>query len=136
MSIFDEIITSSSFDESQGEFPVVAIVQQLVTILAMIRSAAHETPEYSEEAIYHARTFTGPTKIVLRNSPRSSASVTSVPSKAPKRPLAQPAPVVSFRDHDDPEIDPTFEKLGLLEGLLSVIRDDDLTEINEAIEKG
>ncbi|KAH9161527.1 CHAT domain-containing protein [Lactarius sanguifluus] len=116
-------------------------------MLAMIRSAAHETPEYSEEAIYRARTFTGPSshkdrfaEITAEQRVRYFGSTegpeASSGSPPLSRPRSRPAPVVLFKDHDDPEIDPTFEKLGLLEGLLSVIRDNDLTEIDETIEKG
>ncbi|KAI9433834.1 hypothetical protein H4582DRAFT_1982808, partial [Lactarius indigo] len=73
------------------------------------------TPEYLEEAIYLARTF---------------AEIT-----AEQR--LRPVPVVSFEEHDDdPEIDPTFEKLDLLDELLSEISNNDTTEIDGAIEKG
>ncbi|KAH8978918.1 hypothetical protein EDB86DRAFT_3150036 [Lactarius hatsudake] len=113
-------------------------------MLAMIRSAAHEAPEYSEEAIYRARTFTGPSshkdrfaEITAEQRVRYFGSIEGPEASSGNPPLAQPVQVAPFRDHDDSEIDPSFEKLGLLEGLLSAIRDDDLTpEIDEAVEKG
>ncbi|KAI9451568.1 hypothetical protein BJY52DRAFT_97396 [Lactarius psammicola] len=54
-SMMDEIITSSPLGDSQDKF--VARVQRMVTGLAMVRSKTHQTPEYSEEAIYRARAF-------------------------------------------------------------------------------
>ncbi|KAH9000388.1 hypothetical protein EDB92DRAFT_1831008, partial [Lactarius akahatsu] len=54
-SVFDKILTSSSSEDNEDKF--VARTKQLVTGLAMIRSKAHQTPEYSEEAIYRTRAF-------------------------------------------------------------------------------
>ena len=54
-SIFDELITSSSPGEIQDNFSDIA--QEYVTSLAILRSVTHETPEYSEEAIFRARSF-------------------------------------------------------------------------------
>ncbi len=56
-SVFDESITSSSPEDDRDEF--VAHAEELVTSLAMVRSLTHETPEYSKEAIYRARAFSG-----------------------------------------------------------------------------
>ncbi|KAI9445761.1 hypothetical protein BJY52DRAFT_1228705 [Lactarius psammicola] len=49
-SILDGLITSSSPEDSQDEY-------YLVTALAVTRSKAHRTPEYSVEAIYRACAF-------------------------------------------------------------------------------
>jgi hypothetical protein len=46
-SMLDEVITSGSAEDS-----FVAPAQQLVTMLATLRSSSHQTPEYSEEKIY------------------------------------------------------------------------------------
>jgi CHAT domain-containing protein/tetratricopeptide (TPR) repeat protein len=53
VSVFDEVVASSSPVDNQDEF--IARTQQLATGLAMLRSITHQTPEYSEEAIYRAR---------------------------------------------------------------------------------
>ncbi|KAH9057541.1 CHAT domain-containing protein [Lactarius vividus] len=142
VSIFDEFIAPSSAEDSQDEF--VANVQQIVTALAVIRSMAHGTPEYWEEAIYRARTFTGPSfnkdrfaGITAEQRVRYFGSVEGLEASSSNSSLSRPVPVVSFEKHDDdPEIDPTFEKLELLDELLSKIRNDDTTEIDGTIEKG
>ena len=54
-SILDEIVASRSPGEGQDEF--VTIVHRVVTGLALLRSKTHNTPEYSEEAIYRVRAF-------------------------------------------------------------------------------
>ncbi len=53
VSVLEEIFTCSSPGDSRDKF--VAIAQGIVRTLAVIRS--HQTPEYSVEAIFHARTF-------------------------------------------------------------------------------
>ncbi|KAH9024164.1 CHAT domain-containing protein [Lactarius pseudohatsudake] len=126
----------------QDEF--VANVQQIVTALAVIRSMAHGAPEYWEEAIYRARTFTGPSfdkdrfaEITAEQRVRYFGSIEGLEASSSNSSLSRPVPVVSFEKHDDdPEIDPTFEKLELLDELLSKIRNNDTTEIDGAIEKG
>src|SRR6266404_1704185 len=54
-SILDELITSNSPGDSRDG--LVAEVQRMVTGLSVIRSKTHQTPEYSEESLYRARTF-------------------------------------------------------------------------------
>ena len=53
-SMLDEVITSSSAEESYA-----SQAQQLVTMLAVWRSNAHHTPEYSEETTYRIRELLG-----------------------------------------------------------------------------
>ncbi|KAH9033979.1 CHAT domain-containing protein [Lactarius deliciosus] len=55
-AIIDEILTSPG-DKQDDVVTGAQRGQQLAMMLAMTRSRAHETPEYSEEAIYRARSF-------------------------------------------------------------------------------
>ena len=138
-SILDEIITSSSARDGRDE--LVAITQVLVTKLAFLRSIAHETPEYSEEAMYRARAYPGSSsdirEINAKERFRYFRSIDGIEASSGNSPLSPPAPVASFEKHyEDPRIGPMIEKTDLLKGLLSRIRNNDITEIDEAIEKG
>ncbi|KAH9057548.1 hypothetical protein EDB87DRAFT_1833043 [Lactarius vividus] len=100
--------------------------QQLVTILAMIRSVMHKTPEYSEEAMYRtyrARTLPG-------TSPDKDRFM-EISAKQRSRYFQ------SFEglNDSDTEVYPTIEKLALLREQLFGIRNNDIREIDEAIEK-
>ncbi|KAI9449759.1 CHAT domain-containing protein [Lactarius psammicola] len=138
-SILDEIIISSSAGDSQGE--TVADIQKLVTMLALIRSAVQEIPEYSEEAIYRAHVYSGRSSDLDRYAAMSARKRFDYfgPIEGPEAssgdlPLSQPVPMWEL-EHI-PEIGPTLKKLELLDGLLSGIHNGDLTEIDEAIKKG
>ncbi|KAI9433438.1 CHAT domain-containing protein [Lactarius psammicola] len=141
-SIFDEIITSSSAGEGQGES--VANIQETVTILATIRSTVHKTPEYTEEAIYRARAIPSLSSDMDRFATMAAeqrfsyfGSIEGLEASSRNLPLSQPVPVRSIEElKGNPETDPTLEKLDLLKGLLSGIHDSDITEIDEAIKKG
>ncbi|KAI9441129.1 CHAT domain-containing protein [Lactarius psammicola] len=141
-SIFDGIITSSSPGDSQDEY--VSLSQRHVTMQALLRSAVHGTPEYSEEAMYRAREFTGPSSDIGRfvamaaeQRFRYFGSIETLEASSGNSQLSQLVPAVSFEKHDHhPKIDPTLEKLDLLEELLLRIRDIDIAEIDEAIELG
>ncbi|KAI9451570.1 CHAT domain-containing protein [Lactarius psammicola] len=64
-------------------------------------------------------------------------SVEGLEGSSGNLPLSQPVPVWSIEEFKgNPEIDQWEKKLGLLKGLLSGIRDCDVTEIDEAIKKG
>jgi hypothetical protein len=137
MSILDEIIT---FENSQDKY--VAIFQGhatgLATVLAMIRSEAHWSPEYSEEAIYRTRTCL------------SSSSYTEFffnPELNPEFPAQQrfrffgpiegveapPGPLESEPVPETPESDQRFNELVSLS--LVIRNDSDTTKIDEAIKK-
>ncbi len=145
-SILDEIITFSSPGDSQGEF--VASAQQLVTTLAMIRSHLHETPEHLEEGIYRARAFLSSSSV---KESSHSAVVFDLEQIAERRfdyfgsidsegleaspsnsPLSQPVPTVSIGEYEDDGSE-FGRKIG---EFLSEVRNNDITKIDEAIEKG
>ncbi|KAI9438875.1 CHAT domain-containing protein [Lactarius psammicola] len=141
-SIFDEIITSSSAGDSQDKY--VAIFQQIVTGLAAFRSTMHGIPEYSEEAMYRAHAYpsqisdTGVfTAMAAKQRLRYFGTTEDLEASSSNSPLSQPVPMLPIeRFKDDPEHDPELKNQELLAGLLSGIRDGDITEIDEAIEKG
>ncbi|KAI9429151.1 hypothetical protein BJY52DRAFT_1200656, partial [Lactarius psammicola] len=122
-SIFDEIITSISARDGQGEY--VTLFQETVTILAMVRSSARKTPEYTEEAIYRARAIPNLSSEMDRFAAMAAeqrlgyfGSIGGPKASTSNLPLSQPLPVRPIEELEDyPEIDP-WEK------------------INEAIEKG
>ncbi|KAI9452590.1 CHAT domain-containing protein [Lactarius psammicola] len=141
-SIFDEIIASSSPGDGQDELMVV--IQGIVRGLAWIRTAMHENPEYSEEAIYRAHAYPCSSSDMADYMERAAeerfryfGSIEGLEASPSNSPLSQPVPVLSIEEFKDvPKIDPTLKKHDLLDGLLSGIRDNDITEIDEAIEKG
>ncbi|KAI9452971.1 CHAT domain-containing protein [Lactarius psammicola] len=144
-SLLDEIVTSSPSGDSQDK--LVAQARQIVTALAMVRSGAHQTPEYLEETLFRARAF-----------PRSSsanesflvAAASDLEHFAKQRfdyfgsiegpealdilPLSGPVPEVFPREGS--ELLRIAQKSTLLIGLLPGIRNNDITKIDEAIEKG
>ncbi|KAH9024159.1 hypothetical protein EDB85DRAFT_1894470 [Lactarius pseudohatsudake] len=115
----------------------------MVTMLALIRSMAHRTPEYSEEAIYRACTSPGPSseqdhfaEITAVKRFRFFGSIEGPETSSGNSSLSRPLSAVSLGRHADPEIEPTFEKLELLDERFSEIRIPDIMEIGEAVEKG
>ncbi|KAI9430363.1 hypothetical protein BJY52DRAFT_1219327 [Lactarius psammicola] len=141
-SIFDEIITSISTRDGQGES--VALFQETVTSLAMLRSIARKTPEYTEEAIYRARATPSLSSRIDHFAAMAAVqrfgyfgSIEGPKASTSNLPLSQPVPVRPIEELEDfPEIDQWEKVLDLLKGLLSRIRDGDITEIDEAIKKG
>ncbi|KAI9435659.1 CHAT domain-containing protein [Lactarius psammicola] len=141
-SIFDEIIASSSPGDGQDE--LMAIIKKFVKRLAKIRSSMHKNPEYSEEAIYRARECPGRsfdmghfTAMVAKHRFRYFGSIEGLEASSGNSPLSQPVSALSIeRFKDDPQTGLTWKKLDFLAGLFSGIRDGDITEIDEAIEKG
>ncbi|KAI9452977.1 CHAT domain-containing protein [Lactarius psammicola] len=147
MSVFDETITSSSARDGSAkddQDELVAETRQIATRLAMLRSIAHKTPEYTEEAIYRARAIPSPSSDMVPLAEMAAGqrfhyfgSIEGLGASSGNSPFSEPVPVWSSGVAQDiPVIGPTFKKHDLLEGLLSGIRDGDITEINEAIEKG
>ncbi|KAH9032353.1 CHAT domain-containing protein [Lactarius deliciosus] len=146
VSALDEIIASTSTGVSRWQDEFILTTRYLAKTLALIRSIAHSTPEYLEEAIYRARTLSDPSsendifaEITARLRFHFFGSIEGLEASSNEAlytPLSQAAPVRSSGNDDDPEIDPTFEKLKILNGLLSMIRNSNMTEIDEVIEKG
>ncbi|KAI9435386.1 hypothetical protein BJY52DRAFT_1390525 [Lactarius psammicola] len=140
-SIFDEIITSSSAGDDQGES--VVLIQEFVTMLATLRSSVCKTPEYTEEAIYRARATPGQSSRIDRFAAMAAeqrfgyfGSIEGPEASTSILPLSQPVPVRPMKElKGNPEIG-QWKVLDLLKGLLSGIHDGDITEIDEAIEKG
>ena len=143
-SILDETINSSAPGENQDKF--VAKAQQMMAGLAMLRSMMHQTPEYSEEAIYRARAFVRTSLEEHPIHPRSDHPLEVAALEVAERqrfryfgsiegfePSSSNLP--SFGD-ENPELGPILKKAELLGGLLSGIRNNDITKIDEAIKKG
>ncbi len=148
-SMMDKIITSSSPGDSQDKF--VARVQRIVTGLAMVRSKTHQTPEYSEEAIYRARAF-------LSSSPEEHSfnalvdhslddtakqrfhyfgSIEGLEARSSNSWLSQLVVAFGRKDEsDDSDFGRIYKKAMLLEGLLSWIQDNDVMDIEEVVEDG
>jgi hypothetical protein len=138
-SILDEIIASSFSGDSQDNLVVRA--QKMMTGLAMLRSTMHQTPEYSEEAIYHAHAFVNsspeehpiypclnhPLEVAAKQRYRYFGFIEGL------EPSSNDSP--SFGD-DHPDFGPILQKTEHLGGLLSGIRSSDITNIDEAIEEG
>ena len=148
-SMLDEMIASSSPGDSwDGD---VARIEQLVTVMAVHRPSIHETPEYAEEAAYRAhraRAFLGsfpvehPLNWLANRSLGTTArlrfhyfgSIEGLEASSSNSPLSQP--MVSLEDYEDDGSEFDHKKMGLLMGLLSGIRNTDITKVDEAIEKG
>ena len=136
-SILGEI--TSSPGDSQDEY--LAILQPLVTMMAVIRSEAHTTPEYSEEAIYRARAYLAEhpsdasairnLETVAKQRLRHFGSIEVLEASSSNSPLSQPEPV--RYENDKSEVD---RKMKLLEGLFSGIPKDDTAKMDKALEKG
>ncbi|KAH9014131.1 CHAT domain-containing protein, partial [Lactarius deliciosus] len=149
VSVFDEILTSSSPEDSEDKF--VARTKQLVTGLAMIRSKAHQTPEYSEEAIYRARTFlvSPPEEYPFFNSLVNHSledtakrrfqyfgSIEGLEARSSSSWISQL--VVAYGDYggNDSDFGQIYNQLMLLEDLFSRICDNDLMDVEEVIKDG
>jgi CHAT domain-containing protein len=140
-SILDEIITSGN---SQDEF--VALTQGFATglaaALAKIRSEAHWSPEYSEEAIYRTRAFLSSS---FYTESRAYSHRTWDPEVAAEKRfryfgsiegVEEPSvtgPSVSSPVPETPESDQTSNEMELL---TLIINDGDTMKIDEAIKKG
>ncbi|KAI9457830.1 CHAT domain-containing protein [Lactarius psammicola] len=134
VSVLDELITSSSPGDRQGEF--IAEAQQLLTMLAMVRSKLHETPEYSEEAIYRAHTFLSLDPVERRGLPIVSEVLEDVAGWrfryfGPTEGLEASSPFEEYED-DDSDSGRLHKEMELL---LSGIRNNYITNFDEAIEK-
>ncbi|KAH9057580.1 CHAT domain-containing protein [Lactarius vividus] len=134
MSILDEIITSSSPGDSQDEF--VAIAQGIVIMLAGV---THATSEYSDRALYRARAFLGS---YFLKKPSHFGVVSELKDAAKQRfryfgsiEGLETSSGKSFGEYED-DVSEFGRKIELLRGLLSGIRNNDITEIDQAIEKG
>ncbi|KAH9013452.1 CHAT domain-containing protein [Lactarius pseudohatsudake] len=131
VSAVDELIASSS----TGDYLLVIQIQERMTELAMIRSIAYSTPEYSEEAIYRARTLPGLSslkdyfeEVTAAQRFRFFGSIEEGPETSSGN--SRPVPAVYLGNAD-----PEMEKVKLFLKLLSEIRNLDITEIGEAVEK-
>jgi hypothetical protein len=132
MSILDEMATSGdSQDKLLGK--AQGFAKGLGAALALIRSAAHWTPEYLEEGLYRTRTF-------LSSSSHTeffSQVVWGLEESAKERfryfgsieGVEEPSGPV-------PEMPESDETLDGMEPLLVILKDGDPTKIDEAIKKG
>ena len=150
-SILDEIITSSSPGDSQDKF--VARVQSLVTGLAM-----HPINDASDPGIFRggniSRSCTFSAHLLSKNTlfvllsmlpwkmPESSVSVTSVPSKASKhhprihRHPSSTSGVPRDLKSTIRNFDRIYARWSSLKDFSPGICNNDITNIDEAIEKG
>ncbi|KAH9009099.1 CHAT domain-containing protein [Lactarius deliciosus] len=145
-SALDEIIASTSTGVSHWQDELLLTARCLAKTLAGIRSIVHSNPEYLEEAIYRARTLSDQSsednifaEVTARLRFHFFGSIEGLEASSDEAlyaPFSQAAPVRSSGNDDDPKIDPTFKKLEFLDGLLSMIRNNNMTEIDEVIEKG
>ncbi|KAI9458193.1 CHAT domain-containing protein [Lactarius psammicola] len=148
-SVFDEILTSSSPGDSEDKF--VARTQQLVTGLALIRSKTHQTPEYSEEAIYRARAFLNSPpeeypffRSLINYSLEDTAKQRlhyfgSIEGLEARSSHSWPSQLVeAYGDYGggDSEFGRIYNKVMLLEELLCWICNNDTTDVKEVIEDG
>ncbi|KAH8991526.1 CHAT domain-containing protein [Lactarius akahatsu] len=138
-SVLDEIITFNPPGDSQGEFRGT-------------RSATHESPEYLEEAIYRNRAFLASPSVKEPFGPATAfdleraakqrfryfGSIEGSEASSSGSPSCQPVPGVSFGEYEggDPEFSRIHKNMEFLGGLLSEIRNNDATKIDETIEKG
>jgi hypothetical protein len=134
-SILDEVTPSSSLRD--GDDVYVAVLQWLVTMMAVIRSQAHTSPEYSEEAIYRVRayqivhpydtSFKHSLELVANQRIRYFGSIEG-------HETSSGGPMSSRREPGKKsEISRQKE---LLQGLFSGIPNDDVAKMDEALEKG
>ncbi|KAH9022593.1 hypothetical protein EDB84DRAFT_493680 [Lactarius hengduanensis] len=149
-SILDESITSSSpssLGVSQDEF--LAGLQFLVTGMAVHRSRTHQTPEYSEEALYRARAFLASPSLEVFSHPSAVLSLEDIAKQrfhyfghiegleasSSNSQLSRSVSLLASRG-GDPEIALMLKTMELLSELRSGIRNNDITKIDEALEKG
>ena len=126
--IVDEMIASSSPGDK-----FLAECQELVPELAMARSMIDSHPENSEEAIYRARTF-------LASSSVEDPLYTTwshVLEHAGKNRFKNFGPIdgLEASSSSDPQTD-SAQKTHPLDGLLGGIRNNSITDVEEAIELG
>ncbi|KAH8978723.1 hypothetical protein EDB86DRAFT_3108467 [Lactarius hatsudake] len=143
-SIMDELIASSSPGDLQDD---PAIVQGFVAALAMLRSMLHPTPEHSEEAMYRASVTIISDPIRHHFHPWLNDWVSIADYRfgyfgpvggyeaRPRMPQSEPV-AYNWDSVHGAEIDPMIKNVELLEGLLSGIRNNDITNIDEALELG
>ncbi|KAH9023823.1 CHAT domain-containing protein [Lactarius pseudohatsudake] len=149
-SILDESITSSSpssLGVSRDEF--LAGLQFLVTRMAVHRSWTHQTPEYSEEALYRARAFLASPSLEVFSRPSAVFSLEDIAKQrfhyfgyiegleasSSNSQLSRSVSLLASRG-GDPEIAPMLKTMELLSELRSGIRNNDITTIDEALGKG
>ena len=151
VSMLDEIIASSSLGDT-----CVAPAQQLVTMLAVLRSSSHQTPEYSEEAIYRVRDFLGSSSVKDAFHPGFGVDLQGAANQRSLyfRPNIQDSKEsfrnssfsqsalrmfgISYAEHevDDSEFGRVTKNADLLSKLLFGVRNNDGTRIDEAVERG
>ncbi|KAI9441137.1 CHAT domain-containing protein [Lactarius psammicola] len=118
----------------------------------MTRSKAHHNPEYSEEAIYRARAFLASSPVkgpfhsavafdlegIAKQRFRYFGSIEGLEARSSVSPLSLSQLVLAFRQYgdDSSEVSQIMSNIALLEGLLSGIRNGNITKIDEAVEKG
>jgi hypothetical protein len=134
-SILDELIASCSPADK-----LLANCQKLVAGLAMLRSVMNDNPEKSEEAIYRARAFLASASVadplyptwsrVLENAAdnrfKNFGPIDGVEASSSSDPLPPPWPVPAD----------VAQKTRAPDELLTGIRSNDVTDIDDAIEKG
>ena len=142
-SILDEMIAYNSLRDE-----VVVEVQHFVTLLAIYRAITHLTPEYGEEAIYRARAFLFTSSVedfvhslvlsVLESSAEQRFHYFGSANERDEASSQFPSSSLPVPD-DNPELDKLVrivKKTELLEGLLSVIVNNNTTDIEKTIEEG
>ncbi|KAH8991564.1 CHAT domain-containing protein [Lactarius akahatsu] len=149
-SILDECITSSSpssLGVSRDEF--LAGLQFLVTGMAVHQSRTHQTPEYSEEVLYRARAFLASPSLEVLSRPSAVFSLEDIAKQrfryfgyiegleasSSNSHLSRSGSLLASRG-GDPEIALMLKTMDLLSELRSGIRHNDITTIDEALEKG
>ena len=147
-SILDEIVASRSPGEGQDEF--VAIVHRVVTGLAVDRSKTHNTPEYSEEAMYRARAFLSsfpedPFVPLIDHSLEDTAkqrfyyfgSIEGLEASSGTSWVSQVAAAFGGLDESDyADFDKIYKNAILLEEILCWIKNNETLEIEQVIEDG
>ncbi|KAH8977739.1 CHAT domain-containing protein [Lactarius akahatsu] len=144
-SIVDELIASSSPGDIQDE--LVAKVREFVATLAVLRPMLHPTPEYSEEAMYRARATVSSNPVGHHFRPWLNDCWESIAEDrfgyfgpiegyeaSPM--ILQPLPVAYYESEHGAELCRIFDDIDLLGELLSGIRNNDITNIDEALELG
>ena len=155
-SLLEEIITSSPPGNGRDEF--IAKTQMLLITLVTVRSILHDASEYAEEAIYRALTVLGTSsvelpvrsdivsKLELALSKRSHSFgfIEGPEASSDNSSSSPPVPVVSLGEYEGDGSEPGkmheesefFDILARLNGLRFEIRNNDITKIDEAIDKG
>ncbi|KAH9057711.1 CHAT domain-containing protein [Lactarius vividus] len=151
-SILDESITSSSPSSlGVGRDEFLGGLQFLVARMAVHRSRTHQTPEYSEEALYRARAFRASPSLEVSSHPALVLNLEDIAKQrfryfgyiegleleasSSNSQLSRLMSLLASRG-GDPEIGPMIKTMDLLSELRSGIRNSDMTKIDEALEKG